>query len=176
MRKRIFITTFITLLLSLSFGYLLNANIVINLNNVYLYGYKIPSNILIFSIQIIWLLLGYKLVKSHKIFKPLFIFTVVIYNIIYIIWRVLYTIPNNKIGKIIGIILLTCELFGFFQSMMYAFLFYKPYKLKKCSIKPVSYTHLTLPTILLVQISVVAVSLKKKTKVRTKDEVAIRSR
>eukprot|EP00831_Metopus_contortus_P059848 TRINITY_DN51815_c0_g1_i2.p2 TRINITY_DN51815_c0_g1~~TRINITY_DN51815_c0_g1_i2.p2 ORF type:complete len:134 (+),score=41.03 TRINITY_DN51815_c0_g1_i2:67-468(+) len=28
--------------------------------------------------------------------------------------------------------------------------------------KPVSYTHLTLPTILLVQISVVAVSLKKK--------------
>eukprot|EP00831_Metopus_contortus_P028510 TRINITY_DN23670_c0_g1_i2.p1 TRINITY_DN23670_c0_g1~~TRINITY_DN23670_c0_g1_i2.p1 ORF type:complete len:136 (-),score=18.62 TRINITY_DN23670_c0_g1_i2:39-446(-) len=29
---------------------------------------------------------------------------------------------------------------------------------------PVSYTHLTLPTILLVQISVVAVSLKKKTK------------
>eukprot|EP00831_Metopus_contortus_P032366 TRINITY_DN26162_c0_g2_i1.p1 TRINITY_DN26162_c0_g2~~TRINITY_DN26162_c0_g2_i1.p1 ORF type:complete len:103 (+),score=36.48 TRINITY_DN26162_c0_g2_i1:148-456(+) len=28
---------------------------------------------------------------------------------------------------------------------------------------PVSYTHLTLPTILLVQISVVAVSLKKKT-------------
>eukprot|EP00831_Metopus_contortus_P019646 TRINITY_DN18546_c0_g1_i2.p2 TRINITY_DN18546_c0_g1~~TRINITY_DN18546_c0_g1_i2.p2 ORF type:complete len:137 (-),score=25.75 TRINITY_DN18546_c0_g1_i2:39-410(-) len=30
------------------------------------------------------------------------------------------------------------------------------------SISPVSYTHLTLPTILLVQISVVAVSLKKK--------------
>eukprot|EP00831_Metopus_contortus_P016138 TRINITY_DN16727_c0_g1_i2.p3 TRINITY_DN16727_c0_g1~~TRINITY_DN16727_c0_g1_i2.p3 ORF type:complete len:133 (-),score=25.05 TRINITY_DN16727_c0_g1_i2:11-409(-) len=29
--------------------------------------------------------------------------------------------------------------------------------------EPVSYTHLTLPTILLVQISVVAVSLKKKT-------------
>eukprot|EP00831_Metopus_contortus_P038084 TRINITY_DN29985_c0_g1_i3.p1 TRINITY_DN29985_c0_g1~~TRINITY_DN29985_c0_g1_i3.p1 ORF type:complete len:193 (+),score=40.18 TRINITY_DN29985_c0_g1_i3:163-741(+) len=35
--------------------------------------------------------------------------------------------------------------------------------------KPVSYTHLTLPTILLVQISVVAVSLKKKTKVITED-------
>eukprot|EP00831_Metopus_contortus_P009510 TRINITY_DN13661_c0_g2_i1.p2 TRINITY_DN13661_c0_g2~~TRINITY_DN13661_c0_g2_i1.p2 ORF type:complete len:152 (-),score=29.32 TRINITY_DN13661_c0_g2_i1:5-460(-) len=32
---------------------------------------------------------------------------------------------------------------------------------------PVSYTHLTLPTILLVQISVVAVSLKKKKKQRT---------
>eukprot|EP00831_Metopus_contortus_P005147 TRINITY_DN11935_c0_g1_i2.p2 TRINITY_DN11935_c0_g1~~TRINITY_DN11935_c0_g1_i2.p2 ORF type:complete len:137 (+),score=25.72 TRINITY_DN11935_c0_g1_i2:57-467(+) len=31
-------------------------------------------------------------------------------------------------------------------------------------ISPVSYTHLTLPTILLVQISVVAVSLKKKTR------------
>eukprot|EP00831_Metopus_contortus_P032637 TRINITY_DN26324_c0_g1_i1.p2 TRINITY_DN26324_c0_g1~~TRINITY_DN26324_c0_g1_i1.p2 ORF type:complete len:164 (+),score=38.48 TRINITY_DN26324_c0_g1_i1:24-515(+) len=33
---------------------------------------------------------------------------------------------------------------------------------------PVSYTHLTLPTILLVQISVVAVSLKKKTKINQK--------
>eukprot|EP00831_Metopus_contortus_P082632 TRINITY_DN897_c0_g2_i5.p2 TRINITY_DN897_c0_g2~~TRINITY_DN897_c0_g2_i5.p2 ORF type:complete len:126 (-),score=46.06 TRINITY_DN897_c0_g2_i5:15-392(-) len=32
------------------------------------------------------------------------------------------------------------------------------------SFQPVSYTHLTLPTILLVQISVVAVSLKKKKK------------
>eukprot|EP00831_Metopus_contortus_P010974 TRINITY_DN14318_c0_g1_i1.p4 TRINITY_DN14318_c0_g1~~TRINITY_DN14318_c0_g1_i1.p4 ORF type:complete len:105 (+),score=27.23 TRINITY_DN14318_c0_g1_i1:157-471(+) len=31
------------------------------------------------------------------------------------------------------------------------------------SLDPVSYTHLTLPTILLVQISVVAASLKKKT-------------
>eukprot|EP00831_Metopus_contortus_P052425 TRINITY_DN44006_c0_g1_i2.p3 TRINITY_DN44006_c0_g1~~TRINITY_DN44006_c0_g1_i2.p3 ORF type:complete len:128 (-),score=21.70 TRINITY_DN44006_c0_g1_i2:43-426(-) len=31
--------------------------------------------------------------------------------------------------------------------------------------EPVSYTHLTLPTILLVQISVVAVSLKKKQKI-----------
>eukprot|EP00831_Metopus_contortus_P058102 TRINITY_DN50341_c0_g1_i1.p3 TRINITY_DN50341_c0_g1~~TRINITY_DN50341_c0_g1_i1.p3 ORF type:complete len:105 (-),score=34.46 TRINITY_DN50341_c0_g1_i1:31-345(-) len=36
-------------------------------------------------------------------------------------------------------------------------------KLKECEKQiPVSYTHLTLPTILLVQISVVAVSLKKK--------------
>eukprot|EP00831_Metopus_contortus_P056990 TRINITY_DN4945_c0_g1_i1.p4 TRINITY_DN4945_c0_g1~~TRINITY_DN4945_c0_g1_i1.p4 ORF type:complete len:108 (+),score=21.04 TRINITY_DN4945_c0_g1_i1:316-639(+) len=34
-------------------------------------------------------------------------------------------------------------------------------------LKPVSYTHLTLPTILLVQISVVAVSLKKKNKTNT---------
>eukprot|EP00831_Metopus_contortus_P013214 TRINITY_DN15344_c0_g1_i1.p1 TRINITY_DN15344_c0_g1~~TRINITY_DN15344_c0_g1_i1.p1 ORF type:complete len:101 (+),score=32.05 TRINITY_DN15344_c0_g1_i1:103-405(+) len=32
---------------------------------------------------------------------------------------------------------------------------------------PVSYTHLTLPTILLVQISVVAVSLKKKKRIKT---------
>eukprot|EP00831_Metopus_contortus_P007151 TRINITY_DN12734_c0_g1_i5.p1 TRINITY_DN12734_c0_g1~~TRINITY_DN12734_c0_g1_i5.p1 ORF type:complete len:156 (+),score=33.61 TRINITY_DN12734_c0_g1_i5:664-1131(+) len=35
---------------------------------------------------------------------------------------------------------------------------------QRSSIKAVSYTHLTLPTILLVQISVVAVSLKKKKK------------
>eukprot|EP00831_Metopus_contortus_P051426 TRINITY_DN4316_c0_g1_i1.p6 TRINITY_DN4316_c0_g1~~TRINITY_DN4316_c0_g1_i1.p6 ORF type:complete len:119 (+),score=26.43 TRINITY_DN4316_c0_g1_i1:198-554(+) len=35
-------------------------------------------------------------------------------------------------------------------------------KFKPNEVKPVSYTHLTLPTILLVQISVVAVSLKKK--------------
>eukprot|EP00831_Metopus_contortus_P020074 TRINITY_DN1878_c0_g1_i5.p1 TRINITY_DN1878_c0_g1~~TRINITY_DN1878_c0_g1_i5.p1 ORF type:complete len:144 (-),score=38.30 TRINITY_DN1878_c0_g1_i5:11-442(-) len=34
-------------------------------------------------------------------------------------------------------------------------------------LQPVSYTHLTLPTILLVQISVVAVSLKKKKKIKS---------
>eukprot|EP00831_Metopus_contortus_P067697 TRINITY_DN60425_c0_g1_i1.p1 TRINITY_DN60425_c0_g1~~TRINITY_DN60425_c0_g1_i1.p1 ORF type:complete len:143 (-),score=37.48 TRINITY_DN60425_c0_g1_i1:40-468(-) len=35
---------------------------------------------------------------------------------------------------------------------------------------PVSYTHLTLPTILLVQISVVAVSLKKKKNIHTSEQ------
>eukprot|EP00831_Metopus_contortus_P042340 TRINITY_DN33505_c0_g1_i1.p1 TRINITY_DN33505_c0_g1~~TRINITY_DN33505_c0_g1_i1.p1 ORF type:complete len:148 (-),score=54.08 TRINITY_DN33505_c0_g1_i1:50-493(-) len=40
--------------------------------------------------------------------------------------------------------------------------------IKEFSINPVSYTHLTLPTILLVQISVVAVSLKKKKPTDTK--------
>eukprot|EP00831_Metopus_contortus_P003102 TRINITY_DN11153_c0_g1_i1.p1 TRINITY_DN11153_c0_g1~~TRINITY_DN11153_c0_g1_i1.p1 ORF type:complete len:155 (-),score=64.26 TRINITY_DN11153_c0_g1_i1:17-481(-) len=39
--------------------------------------------------------------------------------------------------------------------------------------QPVSYTHLTLPTILLVQISVVAVSLKKKKKVKSYTGVKI---
>eukprot|EP00831_Metopus_contortus_P034380 TRINITY_DN27418_c0_g1_i2.p1 TRINITY_DN27418_c0_g1~~TRINITY_DN27418_c0_g1_i2.p1 ORF type:complete len:161 (-),score=47.81 TRINITY_DN27418_c0_g1_i2:83-565(-) len=38
------------------------------------------------------------------------------------------------------------------------------HKLELDTLNSVSYTHLTLPTILLVQISVVAVSLKKKTK------------
>eukprot|EP00831_Metopus_contortus_P047253 TRINITY_DN38089_c0_g1_i1.p2 TRINITY_DN38089_c0_g1~~TRINITY_DN38089_c0_g1_i1.p2 ORF type:complete len:120 (-),score=24.22 TRINITY_DN38089_c0_g1_i1:32-391(-) len=44
----------------------------------------------------------------------------------------------------------------------------KIYSPKRCfyTSKTVSYTHLTLPTILLVQISVVAVSLKKKNKKR----------
>eukprot|EP00825_Cyclidium_porcatum_P025033 TRINITY_DN2732_c0_g1_i5.p1 TRINITY_DN2732_c0_g1~~TRINITY_DN2732_c0_g1_i5.p1 ORF type:complete len:130 (+),score=43.79 TRINITY_DN2732_c0_g1_i5:71-460(+) len=37
-------------------------------------------------------------------------------------------------------------------------------KYKQYTVKPVSYTHLTLPTICSVQISVVAVSLKKKKK------------
>eukprot|EP00825_Cyclidium_porcatum_P042614 TRINITY_DN5871_c0_g1_i3.p2 TRINITY_DN5871_c0_g1~~TRINITY_DN5871_c0_g1_i3.p2 ORF type:complete len:112 (+),score=29.90 TRINITY_DN5871_c0_g1_i3:347-682(+) len=40
--------------------------------------------------------------------------------------------------------------------------------------RTVSYTHLTLPTICSVQISVVAVSLKKKKKIRPTDKVQIR--
>eukprot|EP00831_Metopus_contortus_P004962 TRINITY_DN11854_c0_g1_i4.p1 TRINITY_DN11854_c0_g1~~TRINITY_DN11854_c0_g1_i4.p1 ORF type:complete len:121 (+),score=63.43 TRINITY_DN11854_c0_g1_i4:66-428(+) len=43
-------------------------------------------------------------------------------------------------------------------------------KTHKKTVRTVSYTHLTLPTILLVQISVVAVSLKKKKKTHQKTE------
>ncbi|AND83766.1 hypothetical protein GTH52_09550 [Clostridium tyrobutyricum] len=40
-------------------------------------------------------------------------------------------IYESKIGMIIGIILISSELLGFFQSTIYGILFYKPYKLKK---------------------------------------------
>eukprot|EP00831_Metopus_contortus_P005271 TRINITY_DN11987_c0_g1_i1.p1 TRINITY_DN11987_c0_g1~~TRINITY_DN11987_c0_g1_i1.p1 ORF type:complete len:134 (+),score=45.98 TRINITY_DN11987_c0_g1_i1:58-459(+) len=46
----------------------------------------------------------------------------------------------------------------------------------RCHLVPVSYTHLTLPTILLVQISVVAGSLKKKKKNFKKNQVNHTSR
>eukprot|EP00831_Metopus_contortus_P063927 TRINITY_DN5677_c0_g1_i3.p4 TRINITY_DN5677_c0_g1~~TRINITY_DN5677_c0_g1_i3.p4 ORF type:complete len:127 (-),score=40.35 TRINITY_DN5677_c0_g1_i3:63-443(-) len=49
------------------------------------------------------------------------------------------------------------------QTTLAGFLIFLPFLIPMYSaLIPVSYTHLTLPTILLVQISVVAVSLKKK--------------
>eukprot|EP00831_Metopus_contortus_P050119 TRINITY_DN420_c0_g1_i8.p1 TRINITY_DN420_c0_g1~~TRINITY_DN420_c0_g1_i8.p1 ORF type:complete len:154 (+),score=13.98 TRINITY_DN420_c0_g1_i8:117-578(+) len=55
----------------------------------------------------------------------------------------------------LGLFILFCEFLSVFDHFVYSHVL---------CVDTVSYTHLTLPTILLVQISVVAVSLKKKKK------------
>eukprot|EP00831_Metopus_contortus_P074885 TRINITY_DN6844_c0_g1_i5.p1 TRINITY_DN6844_c0_g1~~TRINITY_DN6844_c0_g1_i5.p1 ORF type:complete len:145 (-),score=37.35 TRINITY_DN6844_c0_g1_i5:3-437(-) len=71
---------------------------------------------------------------------------------------------ETLINKLLPQIGLTLIFFKFSARQFSRFAFgYCNYPMYSALI-PVSYTHLTLPTILLVQISVVAVSLKKKTK------------
>eukprot|EP00831_Metopus_contortus_P040859 TRINITY_DN32008_c0_g1_i1.p1 TRINITY_DN32008_c0_g1~~TRINITY_DN32008_c0_g1_i1.p1 ORF type:complete len:128 (+),score=23.80 TRINITY_DN32008_c0_g1_i1:224-607(+) len=64
----------------------------------------------------------------------------------------------GKTFKIIGTIYIISEIFDEAQEYL------------EDAYKTVSYTHLTLPTILLVQISVVAVTLKKKTIKKTRGQ------
>ena len=92
-------------------------------NNMFL-NYKI----IIFVIEMAWLFSLYNLIKKYDGLKFPFIITIVAFNLIYIIWRIKYTIPTNtRVGMTLGIILIICELIGFFQSAIYILLFYKPY-------------------------------------------------
>lgn len=64
--------------------------------------------------------------------QSFFAVTVIAFNLIYIIWRIEYTIPTtSKIGMTFGIALILSELLGFFQSTIYSILFYKPYEPKE---------------------------------------------
>ncbi|MFL0194067.1 hypothetical protein ACJDU8_00460 [Clostridium sp. WILCCON 0269] len=104
----------------------------------------IGSNIYIFNIEIIMILLIYFITRRFPKIKLLFILTVVTLNLIYIIWRIKYTIPTtSKIGMTLGIMLIACEVIGFFQSVVYGILFYKPYELKEMKMSDLS----KLPTI-----------------------------
>ena len=96
-------------------------------NNMFL-NYKI----IIFVIEMVWLFSLYTLRKKYDGLKLTFIITIVAFNLIYIVWRIKYTIPTNtRVGMILGIILIVSELIGFFQSAIYILLFYKPYKLEE---------------------------------------------
>ena len=106
--------------------------------------YSLSILIIIFLMEILWMLILYIIVKKYARVKFFFAMTVIVLNLIYIIWRIKYTIPTtSKIGMTIGIILISSELLGFFQSTIYSILFYKPYKLKEMKMDDLS----KLPTI-----------------------------
>ncbi|SHH78273.1 glycosyltransferase [Clostridium grantii] len=69
---------------------------------------------------IIWIFILYYLSKKSKNFKRIFIVSVMLFNIGYLIWRTLYTIPFSYgiVSFILGIILLTTEWMGFFRRIL----------------------------------------------------------
>ncbi|MFT8314022.1 MAG: glycosyltransferase family 2 protein [Clostridium sp.] len=98
----------------------------------------------IFFLEIIWLFLLYIIIKKSTKIKLLFVITIIAFNLIYMFWRIKYTIPtSNKLGMILGVMLIIAELIGFFQSVIYSVLFYKPYKLKEMKMSDLN----RLPTI-----------------------------
>jgi len=97
----------------------------LTVNNMFL-NYKI----IIFVIEMAWLFSLYTLRKKYDGLKLPLIITIVAFNLMYIFWRIKYTIPTNtRVGMTFGIILIISELIGFFQSAIYILMFYKPYKL-----------------------------------------------
>ncbi|MHC6178795.1 glycosyltransferase family 2 protein [Clostridium sp. JNZ X4-2] len=90
------------------------------------------------------MLILYIIVKKYARVKFFFAMTVIVLNLIYIIWRIKYTIPTtSKIGMVLGVALILSELLGFFQSTIYSILFYKPYKPKEMKMEDLN----RLPTI-----------------------------
>lgn len=91
--------------------------------------------LLFFIISLLLLITTYFSSKKDKNKKKYFLIVTIIINIVYLAWRVLFTLPhNNTAGLIIGIILLLAEMMGFFQSLVFRLLFWKPYKLNEKSI------------------------------------------
>lgn len=112
--------------------------------NHYIVHVFVDNKVIIFFIEMIWLFLLYMIVKKTPKAKLLFIITIITLNLIYIVWRIKYTVPiGSNLGMILGSILIVAELIGFFQSVMYSMLFYKPYKLKEMKMSDLS----KLPTI-----------------------------
>jgi cellulose synthase (UDP-forming) len=71
--------------------------------------------------------------KSNQC-KKIFIFATIIYNLIYLVWRTIFTLPLSYgiisviIGVIIGVILLLSEWMGFWQSLIFRIIFWKPFR------------------------------------------------
>lgn len=74
--------------------------------------------------------------KFHKL-KKIFIILTIIYNLIYLFWRTIYTLPLKLgiISIILGFALLLAEWMGFWQSLVFRLLFWKPYKNSKYSLE-----------------------------------------
>lgn len=68
--------------------------------------------------------------KDSNILKKAFIIATVIFNVIYLCWRTIFTLPLafGLVSSIIGILLLLSEFLGFWQSLFFRFLFWKPFK------------------------------------------------
>jgi cellulose synthase (UDP-forming) len=70
--------------------------------------------------------------KKDKRKKKYFLVITIVINVVYLFWRIIFTLPQDSIiGLIIGITLILAEIMGFFQSVVFRLLFWKPYKLKE---------------------------------------------
>lgn len=129
--------------LFINYTYILLNNIQYFLNN-YVLNTFVNYKIIIFFIEIIWLFFLYIIIKKSSKAKLLFVATIITLNLIYIAWRIKYTIPTtSNLGMVLGIMLIVAELIGFFQSTIYSILFYKPYKIKEMKMNDLN----RLPTI-----------------------------
>ena len=87
--------------------------------------------LLIFSLIILHLL-----ASKWKKLKGFYIFIALIFNVIYIMWRITNTIPNfSKITLVLGILLMAAEVIDFLQGATFKLTLLKNYQIKFRSIK-----------------------------------------
>ncbi|MFD1900580.1 hypothetical protein GQR36_12370 [Enterococcus termitis] len=82
---------------------------------------------LVFSLS--YLYLFYFIAKKKESFRKFVLAGFVIIQVIYLSWRLVYTIPTgNGVEIIAGSFLYLAEFMGFVQAFTLVFLFWKPYK------------------------------------------------
>lgn len=87
--------------------------------------------LLIFSLVILHLL-----ASKWKRLKSFYIFIALIFNLIYIVWRITNTIPKfSKVTIILGILLISAEIIDFLQGSTFKLTLLKNYQIKFRSIK-----------------------------------------
>lgn len=71
--------------------------------------------------------------KKFTGLKKIFIIVSILYNVVYLLWRAFFTLPLSYgvISAILGITLLVAELMGFWQSLIFRMLFWKPFQKKE---------------------------------------------
>lgn len=127
-----FSITIIVFCNSYLYPFLDNTRSFLNNNLVNLLATLNHNKIIVFLTTISWLFLIFLISRKFVKLKMIFTATVITLNLIYISWRIIFTIPtSNKIGMSIGILLIVAEFIGFFQSTIYSILFYKPYNLEE---------------------------------------------
>lgn len=139
----IFIFSAAAIYFYINYAYVFLYNIQYLFNNHIAYVFA-NHKIIIFCVEMIWLFLLYMVIKKSTTIRLLFVITIIALNLIYIFWRIKYTLPiGSNLGMILGIMLIAAELIGFFQAAIYSILFYKPYKLKEIKMSDLN----RLPTI-----------------------------
>jgi len=71
--------------------------------------------------------------RISPIVRKVFIIVTILYNLGYLVWRTIFTLPFSfgALSIILGVTLLLAELMGFWQTMVFRFLFWKPFKVYK---------------------------------------------
>lgn len=98
---------------------------------------KLDRRILMFLGVLLWLIILYLFSKTKRKVNKLFTFTVVSVQLVYLVWRTLYTIPVRFgiVSLLFGIILLCTEWSVFFHGLMQKILRLKECKLEKKEFK-----------------------------------------
>ena len=74
----------------------------------------------------LFIVVFYLAAKRYKLVRKPFIVFSILAQIVYILWRILYTVPfGNPIGVAVGIILIAAEALGAFQAAMHRILYLK---------------------------------------------------
>lgn len=96
-------------------------------------------------VSVLWIFFAFFLAKKIGFFKKALICTIITYQMIYIVWRAIFTLPIHYgiLNTISGIILLIAEALCVWKLVVFNLLFYKPYG---NSLAPISRPK-TLPTV-----------------------------
>lgn len=86
--------------------------------------------LLILFIALLFLIFAYS--KNSEILSKVLIIIYIVSMLVYLIWRIIYTLPDmDSISFVLGLLLLFAEIGGFLLSLVFYFLFFKKNKKEK---------------------------------------------